>query len=119
MERFTGAWKNMGFRHRFEFGLAWRTLVLILAIWLFVEALSMPGLRAARLVAAILAFAALASLWQFIRRTNFQMARKEARRFPAYVPPSLKPRKISLRLCVALLQGFSVRVLNLSDLLPP
>ena len=75
----------MGFRHRFEFGLAWRTLVLILAIWLLVEALAMPGLRAARLVAALLAFAALASIWQFIRRTNFQVARFiESVRFEDY-----------------------------------
>ncbi|HEU4499075.1 MAG TPA: ATP-binding protein [Sphingomicrobium sp.] len=75
----------MGFRRRFEFGLAWRTLVLMLAIWLFVEALSVPDLRAARLVAAFVAFAALASLWQFIRRTNFQVARFiESVRFEDY-----------------------------------
>ncbi|HEU4958189.1 MAG TPA: ATP-binding protein [Sphingomicrobium sp.] len=75
----------MGFRRRFEFGLAWRTLVLMLAIWLFVEALSIPDLRAARLVAAFVAFAALASLWQFIRRTNFQVARFiESVRFEDY-----------------------------------
>ena len=65
----------MGFRRRFEFGLAWRTLVLMLAIWLFVHSWSVPDLRAGRLVAAFVAFAALASLWQFIRRTNFQVAR--------------------------------------------
>jgi len=75
----------MGFRRRFEFGLAWRTLVLILAIWLFVQALSTPDLRAARLVAGFVAFAALASLWQFIRRTNFQVARfVESVRFEDY-----------------------------------
>jgi two-component system nitrogen regulation sensor histidine kinase NtrY len=75
----------MGFRRRFEFGLAWRTLVLILAIWLFVQALSTQDLRAARLVAGFVAFAALASLWQFIRRTNFQVARfVESVRFEDY-----------------------------------
>src|SRR5262245_44456250 len=75
----------MGFRRRFEFGLAWRTLLLILAIWLLVEAISTPDLRAARLVAALIAFAALASLWQFIRRTNFQVARFiESVRFEDY-----------------------------------
>jgi two-component system nitrogen regulation sensor histidine kinase NtrY len=75
----------MGFRRRFEFGLAWRTLVLMLAIWLFMHSLSMPDLRAARLVAAFVAFAALASLWQFIRRTNFQVARFiESVRFEDY-----------------------------------
>ena len=75
----------MGFRRRFEFGLAWRTLVLMLAIWLFVHSMSVPDLRAARLVAAFVAFAALASLWQFIRRTNFQVARFiESVRFEDY-----------------------------------
>jgi nitrogen fixation/metabolism regulation signal transduction histidine kinase len=75
----------MGFRRRFEFGLAWRTLVLVLAIGLLMQALSMPDLRAARLVAAFVAFAALASLWQFIRRTNFQVARFiESVRFEDY-----------------------------------
>ncbi len=75
----------MGFRRRFEFGLAWRTLVLMLAIWLFVYSMSVPDLRAARLVAAFVAFAALASLWQFIRRTNFQVARFiESVRFEDY-----------------------------------
>ena len=75
----------MGFRRRFEFGLAWRTLVLMLAIGLFMKALATPDLRAARLVAAFVAFAALASLWQFIRRTNFQVARFiESVRFEDY-----------------------------------
>lgn len=75
----------MGFRRRFEFGLAWRTLVLMLAIWLFMQSLSVPDLRAARLVTLFVAFAALASLWQFIRRTNFQVARFiESVRFEDY-----------------------------------
>ena len=74
-----------GFRRRFEFGLAWRTLALIGAIWLLAEAIRMPGLAAARLVAAGIAFAALASLWEFIRRTNFQVARFiESVRFEDY-----------------------------------
>ncbi|MGH6784834.1 MAG: sensor histidine kinase, partial [Sphingomicrobium sp.] len=75
----------MGFRHKFEFGLAWRTIALVLAIWLLSQALATPDLRAARLVAALIAFAALASLWQFIRRTNFQVARFiESVRFEDY-----------------------------------
>jgi signal transduction histidine kinase len=75
----------MGFRHKFEFGLAWRTLLLVLAIWLLAQALSTPDLRATRLVAGLIAFAALASLWQFIRRTNFQVARfVESVRFEDY-----------------------------------
>lgn len=75
----------MGFRQRFEFGLAWRTLVLIGAIWLLAEAISTPDLRAARIVAALIALAALASLWEFIRRTNFQVSRFiESVRFEDY-----------------------------------
>src|SRR5262245_31506499 len=73
------------FRRRFEFGLAWRTLALIAAVWLLGQALMAPDLRAARLVAAFVAFAALASLWQFIRKTNFQVARFiESVRFEDY-----------------------------------
>ena len=75
----------MDFRRRFEFGLAWRTLLLVGAIWLLAEALGTPDLRAARLVAAFIAFAALASIWQFIRKTNFQVARFiESVRFEDY-----------------------------------
>ena len=74
-----------GFRRRFEFGLAWRTLVLIGAIWLLAEAIRTPDLRAARLVAGLIALAAVASLWEFIRRTNFQVARFiESVRFEDY-----------------------------------
>jgi two-component system nitrogen regulation sensor histidine kinase NtrY len=74
-----------GFRRRFEFGLAWRTLALIGAIWLLAEAMRTPDLAAARLVAALIALAALASLWEFIRRTNFQVSRFiESVRFEDY-----------------------------------
>lgn len=75
----------MGFRRKFEFGLAWRTLALVAAIWLFALALETQDLRAGRVVAALIAFAALTSLWQFIRRTNFQVARFiESVRFEDY-----------------------------------
>src|SRR4029434_9419643 len=74
-----------GFKRRFEFGLAWRTLALIAAVWLLAKALSTPDLRAARLVAAFVALAAVASIWQFIRKTNFQVARFiESVRFEDY-----------------------------------
>jgi nitrogen fixation/metabolism regulation signal transduction histidine kinase len=74
----------MGF-NRFEVGLAWRTLVLVLAVWVLVEAVAAPNLRAGRIVAALVAFAALANLWAFIRRTNFQVARFiESVRFEDY-----------------------------------
>ena len=59
----------------FEFGLAWRTLLLILAVLLLVAALITPDLRVARIVAALIALVALASIWSFIRRTNFLIAR--------------------------------------------
>lgn len=75
----------MGFRRRFEFGLAWRTLLLVATIWLLAKALSTPDLRAARLVAAFVALAALGSMWQFIRKTNFLVARFiESVRFEDY-----------------------------------
>ena len=74
-----------GFRHRFEFGLAWRTLALVAAIWLFSKALGTPDLRAGRIVAGLIALAAVASIWQFIRKTNFQVSRFiESVRFEDY-----------------------------------
>ena len=77
--------KDMPFRRRFEFGLAWRTVLLVAAIWLLAEALKTPDLRAARLVAVLIALAALASMWEFIRRTNFQVSRFiESVRFEDY-----------------------------------
>jgi two-component system nitrogen regulation sensor histidine kinase NtrY len=77
--------RKPGFRRRFEFGLAWRTAVLIAAIALLAEAMTTPDLRAARLVAMLIALAAIASMWEFIRRTNFQVARFiESVRFEDY-----------------------------------
>jgi signal transduction histidine kinase len=75
----------MDFRRKFEFGLAWRTLLLIGAILLIVEAAMTPGVRAGLIVAALLGIAALASLWEFIRRTNFLVSRFiESVRFQDY-----------------------------------
>ena len=75
----------MDFRRKFEFGLAWRTLVLVGAVWLFSIALGAPDLRAGRIVAFIMALAAVASLWDFIRRTNFIVSRFiESVRFEDY-----------------------------------
>jgi len=65
----------MDFRRRFEFGLGWRTLALIGSVWLFTLSASAPDLRAGRIVAGLLAVAAFSSLWNFIRRTNFVVAR--------------------------------------------
>jgi signal transduction histidine kinase len=75
----------MDFKRRFEFGLAWRTAALIASLWLFIVALDTADLRAARIVALLIAISALASLWSFIRRTNFIVSRFiESVRFEDY-----------------------------------
>ncbi|MFL6752970.1 MAG: sensor histidine kinase [Sphingomicrobium sp.] len=75
----------MDFRRKFEFGLAWRTLVLVGSLWLFSISLNAPDLRAARVVAFLIALAAVGSLWSFIRRTNFIVSRfVESIRFEDY-----------------------------------
>lgn len=65
----------MDFRRKFEFGLAWRTLVLVAAVLLVAKASATPGVRAGIVVVALIAAAAAASLWNFIRRTNFLVSR--------------------------------------------
>lgn len=75
----------MDFKRKFEFGLAWRTIVFVAAILLVIKAIETPGVRAGFLVAALVALAALASLWEFIRRTNFIVSRFiESVRFEDY-----------------------------------
>lgn len=75
----------MDFRRKFEFGLAWRTLALIGAMLLVSKAAATPGVRAGLIVAILIGFAALASLWNFIRRTNFLVSRFiESVRFEDY-----------------------------------
>src|SRR5689334_3213019 len=75
----------MDFRRKFEFGLAWRTLFLVGAIALIGLALSTPGVRAGLVVAVLVAAIAMASLWTFIRRTNFLVSRFiESVRFEDY-----------------------------------
>ena len=75
----------MDFRRKFEFGLAWRTLLLIGAILLIAKAATTPGVRAGLIVAALVGVVALASLWNFIRRTNFLVSRfVESVRFEDY-----------------------------------
>src|SRR6476661_144973 len=75
----------MDFRRKFEFGLAWRTIVLIGAILLVAKAATTPGVRAGLVVAAIVGIVALGSLWNFIRRTNFLVSRFiESVRFEDY-----------------------------------
>jgi signal transduction histidine kinase len=75
----------MDFKRKFEFGLAWRTLLLVGAIALVGIALSTPGVRAGLIVAILVAVGALVSLWNFIRRTNFLVSRFiESVRFEDY-----------------------------------
>src|SRR5690242_16161526 len=75
----------MDFRRKFEFGLAWRTIILIGAILLIAKAATTPGVRAGLIVAVIVGVVALASLWDFIRRTNFLVSRFiESVRFEDY-----------------------------------
>jgi two-component system, NtrC family, nitrogen regulation sensor histidine kinase NtrY len=75
----------MDFRRKFEFGLAWRTVLFVAAVLLVIKAASIPGVRAGLVVAAMVAITALASLWNFIRRTNFLVSRfVESVRFEDY-----------------------------------
>src|SRR3954469_19706259 len=84
-ERFTAAWKSMEFRRRFEVGLAWRTVLFVAAILLVAQAAATPGVRAGVIVAALIALGSRASLWEFIRRTNFLVSRFiESVRFDDY-----------------------------------
>jgi two-component system nitrogen regulation sensor histidine kinase NtrY len=75
----------MDFSRKFEFGLAWRTLVLVGAIALVAKAVATPGVRAGLVVVVIIALLAIGSLWEFIRRTNFLISRFiESVRFEDY-----------------------------------
>src|SRR5438309_917507 len=75
----------MDFRRKFEFGLAWRTVLLIGSILLIAKAAITPGVRAGLIVAALVGIFALSSLWNFIRRTNFLVSRFiESVRFEDY-----------------------------------
>jgi two-component system, NtrC family, nitrogen regulation sensor histidine kinase NtrY len=75
----------MDFRRKFEFGLAWRTILFVVALLLVIVAMQTPGVRAGLVVAALIAVAAFASLWNFIRRTNFLVSRFiESVRFEDY-----------------------------------
>jgi two-component system nitrogen regulation sensor histidine kinase NtrY len=75
----------MDFRRKFEFGLAWRTVLIVAAVLLIAKAAATPGVRAGLVVAALVGIAALASLWNIIRRTNFLVSRFiESVRFEDY-----------------------------------
>jgi two-component system nitrogen regulation sensor histidine kinase NtrY len=75
----------MDFRRKFEFGLAWRTIVFVGMVLLVIKAAETPGVRAGLVVLVLIGLAALASLWNFIRRTNFLVSRFiESVRFEDY-----------------------------------
>ena len=75
----------MDFRRKFEFGLAWRTTLFVGVTLLVIKAAETPGVRAGLIVALLIVAAVLASLWDFIRRTNFQVSRfVESVRFEDY-----------------------------------
>jgi signal transduction histidine kinase len=75
----------MDFRRKFEFGLAWRTILFVGAVLLVSKALGTAGVRAGLVVAVLAAIAAFTSLWNFIRRTNFLVSRFiESVRFEDY-----------------------------------
>ncbi len=65
----------MAFRGRFVSGLAWRAGIVLAAAFTLVVAIATPGLGAARLLAGALCLGAVAELWRFIQRTNFELAR--------------------------------------------
>jgi two-component system nitrogen regulation sensor histidine kinase NtrY len=75
----------MDFRRKFEFGLAWRTILFVAGVLIVIKAAETPGVRAGLIVAVLVALTALASLWNFIRRTNFLVSRFiESVRFEDY-----------------------------------
>ena len=72
----------MTFRRSFVLGLAWHVTLLLGSAFAFVWTLSVPGLGAARIVAALFCIGAASALWRFVQRTNMELARfVEAVRF--------------------------------------
>jgi nitrogen fixation/metabolism regulation signal transduction histidine kinase len=65
----------MTFQRNFAVGFAWRLLLLLAAVGALALALWEPDLRAARLLAGVLAAGAAWSLWHYIGRTNRELAR--------------------------------------------
>lgn len=65
----------MGFKGRFALGLAWRMAVLLAMLAAFAASLANPNLGAARIIAAAFVVVAALGLWNFIQRTNLEVAR--------------------------------------------
>ena len=66
---------KLHFHNRFLLGLAWRLILLVGLVFLFVAALGRPDLGAARIVAGLLVLGATFMLWRHIQRTNLELAR--------------------------------------------
>lgn len=65
----------MGFKSRFAIGLGWRMALLLALLAAFAASLANPDLGAARVVAAALVAGAAIMLWNYIQRTNHEVAR--------------------------------------------
>lgn len=66
---------TLRFHNRFVLGLAWRLVLLVGLVFLFVAALGRPDLGAARIVAGLIVLGAAFMLWRYIQRTNMELAR--------------------------------------------
>jgi len=65
----------MRFKSRFVAGLLARTALLLVGVFLLVLAFSVPGLAAARILAAAFCAWTLWGLWRHIQRSNLEIAR--------------------------------------------
>lgn len=65
----------MGFRRRFILGLLWRVALLLVTAFALVHSVTVEGLAATRLLAALICIGAVAGLWRYIQRTNVELAR--------------------------------------------
>jgi two-component system, NtrC family, nitrogen regulation sensor histidine kinase NtrY len=65
----------LSFKGRFALGLLWRMVLLLAMLAAFAGAVTNPDLGAARIIAAALVVGAAAMLWNYIQRTNREVAR--------------------------------------------
>jgi len=65
----------MGFKGRFALGLVCRMVLLLAMLAAFAAAMATPNLGAARIIAAALVVGAAMMLWNYIQRTNHEVAR--------------------------------------------
>jgi len=67
--------ESLSFKGRFALGLAGRMLILLAMLAAFAGAMANPDLAAARIIAGGLVIGAAVMLWNFIQRTNHEVAR--------------------------------------------